>query len=75
MSKQYSSYIVDISSGKIENSNQNVNKNIGNKNNLSNKIIKFIDNEINIANKNKYQKLVLLFEQYNFAADFLKLIE
>ena len=41
-------------------------KNKGKNKNLSNEIIEFIDNEINIVNKNKYEKLVLLLEQYNF---------
>ena len=75
LNKQDRGYIVDIVSGKIENLkllfknqnyNQNIHKNKGNKNNLSNEIIEFIDNEINIVNKNKYEKLVLLLEQYNF---------
>ena len=75
LNKQDRGYIVDIVSAKIENlkllfrnenSNQNVHKNKGNKTNLSNKFIEFIDNEINIVNKNKYEKLVLLLEQYNF---------
>ena len=65
--------IVNVVSGKIENLKlllKNVNKNVhknksGNKN-LSNEIIKFIDNEINIVNKDKYEKLVLLLEQYDF---------
>ena len=75
LNKQDRGYIVDIASGKIENfkllfknknSNENVHKNKGNKYNLSNEILEFIDNEINIVNKNKYEKLVLLLEQYNF---------
>lgn len=75
LNKQDRGYIVDIISGKIENLkllfknenyNQNVHKNKGNKNNLSNEIIELFDNEINIVNKNKYEKLVLLLEQYNF---------
>lgn len=75
LNKQDIGYIVDIVSGKIENLkllfkneniNQNVHKNKGNKNNLSNEIIEFIDNEINIVNKNKYEKLVSLLEKYNF---------
>jgi len=75
LNKQDRGYIVDIVSGKIENlrllfkndnNYQNVHQNKGNKDNLSNEIIEFIDNEINIVNKNKYEKLVLLLEQYNF---------
>lgn len=65
--------IVNVVSGKIENLklllknvNQNVHKNKSGNTNLSNEIIKFIDNEINIVNKNKYEKLVLLLEQYDF---------
>ena len=73
LNKQDRGYIVDIVSGKIEslrllfknkNFNQNVHKNKGPNYNLSNEIIEFIDNEINIVNKNKYEKLVLLLEQY-----------
>ena len=75
LNKQDRGYIVDIVSGKVENlkllfknesSIENVHKNKGNKYNLSNEIMEFIDNEINIVNKNKYEKLVLLLEQYNF---------
>jgi hypothetical protein len=65
--------IVNVVSKEIENLkllfnnvNKNVHKNKGNNKNLSNEIIKFIDNEINIVNKDKYEKLVLLLEQYNF---------
>lgn len=65
--------IVNVVSGKIENLklllknvNQNVHKNKSGNKNLSNEIIKFIDNEINIVNKDKYEKLVLLLEQYDF---------
>jgi len=65
--------IVNVISRKIENLkllfnnvNQNIHKNKRGNKNLSNEIIKFIDNEINIVNKDKYEKLVLLLEQYNF---------
>ena len=73
LDKKDRGYIVNIVSGKIENLkllfknlNQNIHKNKGNNRKLSNEIIKFIDNEINIVNKNKYEKLVSLLEQYNF---------
>ena len=65
--------IVNVVSKKIENLkllfnnvNKNVHKNKSDNKNLSNEIIKFIDNEINIVNKDKYEKLVLLLEQYDF---------
>jgi hypothetical protein len=76
LNKQDKGYVVDIVSGKVENlkllsnnnenSNQNVHEKKGNNKNLSNEIIEFIDNEIYIVNKNKYEKLELLLQQYNF---------
>lgn len=75
LNKQDRGYVVDIVSQKIENLrllfksmnfNQNIHKNKSNKNNLSNEIVEFIDNEINIVNKNKYKKLLSLLEKYNF---------
>lgn len=75
MDKQDRGFIVDIVSGKIqalksifkkETFEKNIHKNRGKKSKLSEEILEFIDNEINVVNKNKYEKLNLLLEHYNY---------
>lgn len=73
MNKQNKGYIVDVVSGRTKNLKLLLKKNISNKNhankgkevNLSNEILTFIDNEIDI-NKNKYEKLKSLLKLYNY---------
>ena len=77
VNKQDRGYIVDVASGRIVNlkllfqkqySNQKVHANKGRyiDNRVSNEILEFIDNEINIVNRDKYEKLNSLLRQYNY---------
>ena len=75
INKQDKGYIVDVVSGRIKNlklllQNQieieNFHKNKSKKHNLSDETLDFIDNEINNTFKDKYEKLKLLLEKYDY---------
>jgi len=74
LNKQDKAYIINISNNRIKNlkiifncDNLNMyHANKGNKNNLSKKVLDFIDNEIYVVNKDKQEKLLSLINQYKY---------
>ena len=75
LDKQDKAFIVDVVSGKIDNLKflfqreygyKNVHENKGKSHKLSNKILTFINNQINMVNKYKYEKLRSLLKMYKY---------
>jgi len=75
LNKQDRVYVVDVCGKRMDNLKKifgrdtiptNIHKNRGKKTKLHNKILRFIDYEINVTNKNKHKVLMSLLEQYNY---------